>query len=310
MPQECTLNKLLDATPQLWRGRQANRSQRALSTGHARLDAHLPGHGWPLGAMTELISHKHGLGELSMLFPALAEMGEQGRWIILVDPPWIPYPASLQGHGLLLKRLLLVHTHSEKESLWACEQALRSGRGGAVLAWPEHKGVSLPCSRLRRKAAALNGMQGAHDPSGAARFARLTQPGSAGRLRLLSFARLRRLQLAAESSSKLAFLFRPESALQQPSPAALRLQLEPADPCRIQVNVIKCRGSRASEPVWISQPFSAYAKQPHHTGDHAPLTEHNSNTMLAGYPLPAPGSRSLHPGPKRQESADRRQRSH
>jgi cell division inhibitor SulA/protein ImuA len=214
--------------------------------------------------MTELISHKHGLGELSMLFPALADMGEQGRWIILVDPPWIPYPASLQGHGLLLKRLLLVHTHSEKESLWACEQALRSGRGGAVLAWPKQ----------------------------------------------ISFARLRRLQLAAESSSKLAFLFRPESALQQPSPAALRLQLEPADPCRIQVNVIKCRGGRASEPVWISQPFSAYAKQPHHTGDHAPLTEHNSNTMLAGYPLPAPGSRSLHPGPKRQESADRRQRSH
>jgi hypothetical protein len=38
--------------------------------------------------------------------------------------------------------------------------------------------VLLPCSRLRRKAATLDGMQWAHDASGTARFARLTQPGS------------------------------------------------------------------------------------------------------------------------------------
>ena len=46
------------------------------------------------------------------------------------------------------------------------------------------KGVSLPCSRLRRKAAALNVMPSTHGPSGIARVARLTQPGPAGRLRL------------------------------------------------------------------------------------------------------------------------------
>jgi len=49
------------------------------------------------------------------------------------------------------------------------------------------KGVSLPCSRLRRKAAVLDGMQSAHGPSGTARVARLTQPGPAGRLRLQIF---------------------------------------------------------------------------------------------------------------------------
>ena len=47
------------------------------------------------------------------------------------------------------------------------------------------QGVSLPFFRLRRKPAALDGMQSAHAPSGAARYARLTQPGAAGRLRLL-----------------------------------------------------------------------------------------------------------------------------
>ena len=140
------LDTLLRTTPRLWKGRRSNCSQRSLPTGHPRLDARLPGRGWPVGAVTELISHKPGVGELSLLFPALARMGQQGQWLILVDPPWIPYPASLHGHGLPLERLLLIRTHREKESLWACEQALRGSRGGSVLAWPEQ----ISFSRLRR----------------------------------------------------------------------------------------------------------------------------------------------------------------
>jgi len=204
MPQS-PLNKLLSTTPHLWKGRRGNHSQRSLPTGHARLDARLPGRGWPIGAVTELISRKPGVGELSLLFPALAEMGRQGQWLILVDPPWIPYPASLHGHGLPLERLLLVRTHSEKESLWACEQALRGNRGGSVLAWPER----------------------------------------------ISFSRLRRLQLAAEENGKLAFLFRPEQAARTGSPAALRLQLQAGSEGDTSITVLKCRGSRPVDPIWI-----------------------------------------------------------
>ena len=246
MSDKQAIDTLLRSTPRLWKGRQAVCGQRALSTGHAGLDAHLPGKGWPLGAMTELISGKPGLGEFRLLFPALAETGEQGQWVILVDPPWIPYPASLQGHGLVLERLLLVRTRGRKESLWACEQALRSGRGGAVLAWPEH----------------------------------------------ISFARLRRLQIAAENSAKLAFLFRPENALRESSPAALRLQFEPGDHYGTRINVLKCRGSRPPEPVWIPQP---HHKQPHQTQDHVLLAENSINTPLAGRPLPAVGPGSPYP---------------
>jgi cell division inhibitor SulA len=251
--QITAIDALLDSTPRLWKGSQASRGQRTLPSGRARLDARLPGNGWPLGAMTELISRKPGLGEFRLLFPALAATGGQGQWVILVDPPWIPYPASLQGHGLLLERLLLVHTRGRKESLWACEQALRSGRGGAVLAWPER----------------------------------------------ISFARLRRLQIAAENSAKLAFLFRPESALQESSPAALRLQFKPGDQHGTRINILKCRGSRPPEPVWIPQPFSHaaagdsdYEKRRSQTQNHAPLEENSINATLAGNPLSA-----VDPGP-------------
>ena len=48
-----------------------------------------------------------------------------------------------------------------------------------------NKGVSLPCSRMRRKAAALDGMPRCAQPLWYRSRCSLTQPGPAGRLRLL-----------------------------------------------------------------------------------------------------------------------------
>ena len=246
------VEQLLSTTPHLWKGRQPSRGQRALPTGHPCLDRQLPGSGWPRGAMTELITQKPGMGEFRLLFPALADTGRQGQWVILVDPPWIPYPAALRGHGLLLERLLLIRTGGGKQSLWACEQALRSGRGGAVLAWPEQAG----------------------------------------------FSQLRRLQIAAESSSKLAFLFRPESAGRESSPAALRLRLEPGAHRGVKIDILKCRGSRPAEPVRIPHFFSAYGKQQCQTHPYASLTEQNIHAALAGGVLSATDTGPAQPRPK------------
>ena len=242
------LAALLAATPQLWRGREPNRSQRTVVTGHARLDAQLPGSGWPVGAVTELIAEQPGLGEFSLLFPALSSMSTGGQWVILIDPPWIPYPASLHGHGLALERLLVVHSGSARGALWACEQALHGSQGGAVLAWPEQAG----------------------------------------------FAHLRRLQLAAEAGGKLAFLFRSQAALTTASPAPLRLHLQ-GDASGTRIDILKCRGTRPREPVWIAPriPFSRYESQPFHSAGHEP-TEPHRHTELAG-PAPAPpGSGPVH----------------
>jgi hypothetical protein len=49
---------------------------------------------------------------------------------------------------------------------------------------------------------------------------------------------LRRLQLAAESGQALAVLFRPESAAQRLSPAALRLRIDDDG----SFGIVKCRG--------------------------------------------------------------------
>jgi len=123
--------------PLLWRGRQAAHHIATLSSGHAALDDALPGHGWPLGAITELIHGIPGCGELSLLLPALTPLSKKKHQVVMVDPPWVPYPLALHSHGLALENLLVVHTRNRKESLWACEQVLHGIPGGALLAWPE-----------------------------------------------------------------------------------------------------------------------------------------------------------------------------
>lgn len=60
---------------------------------------------------------------------------------------------------------------------------------------------------------------------------------------------LRRLQLAANSSEGLAFVFRPASAQLESSPAPLRLLCRADSDGQISVEVIKRRGPVASSPI-------------------------------------------------------------
>jgi hypothetical protein len=148
--------RIVQKHPGLWLGRSLRRDIAALPTGHSALDRRLPGGGWPLGALTELLTAAPGNGELSLLLPTLARLSSQGQWIIMLDPPWVPYPPTLHGHGVALERIMLIRTDSAHESLWACEQVLRDIRGGAVLAWHDAPGFA----QLRRlQLAARNGLK-------------------------------------------------------------------------------------------------------------------------------------------------------
>ena len=136
----------LASHPLLWRGKQVSHRIATLSTGHPVLDEALPGGGWPQGAVTEFVNDASGCGELSLLLPVLARLSRENHWISMIDPPWIPYPPALYGHGLALEKLLLIRTQNSSESLWACEQVVRGISGGALLAWPN----ALSFSELRR----------------------------------------------------------------------------------------------------------------------------------------------------------------
>jgi hypothetical protein len=121
--------------PALWRGEDCARNVPALASGFETLDRCLPGGGWPQGALTEIYPQLAGIGELTLLMPACAQLTRTGRWIVFVAPPYIPYAPALAEAGVELSRLLLVQSRSHKEALWALEQSLKSEHCGAALAW-------------------------------------------------------------------------------------------------------------------------------------------------------------------------------
>lgn len=124
--------------PAVWRGAECARVAPGVSTGFAELDAHLPGGGWPSGAITEIYAERPGVGEVHITMPAAARLTQAGRWVTLVAPLHVPYAPALAHHGVRLERLLLVETATPEDNLWACEQALGAASSGAVLLWQDH----------------------------------------------------------------------------------------------------------------------------------------------------------------------------
>lgn len=140
--------------PAVWRcGECARVAVASVPTGFAELDGALPGGGWPAGALTEIYSERPGTGELRLVMPAAARLTQSGRWLTLIAPPYIPYAPALASHGVRLSRVMLVQTTAVEESLWACEQALRSRGCGAALVWLDRA----PERLLRRLQLAVEG---------------------------------------------------------------------------------------------------------------------------------------------------------
>lgn len=200
-------------------------------TGFEALDAELPGHGWPIGQLIELLFDSPGIGELGLLVPALAQVALQRRSCVWVLPserptlaagsPSVPYPPALAASGIDLARSLFVRPAVPRESFWALEQALRASHLGAVIGWVA-AGV----------------------PDG-------------------DFRALRRLQLLAARHRVLVFVLRELACAQAPSPAALRLQLAATDG-RLQVTILKRRGRPMLHPITLQL-------QPQHGNPRGPL---------------------------------------
>lgn len=213
-PAAPTLDQVL-MRADVWRGAGFARVA-AEPSGHAALDAHLPGGGWPVGALTELLLETEGIGEMQLVLPWIGRLTRAGGRAALIDPPYLPFAPALAEAGVVLPRLLVVRPGTGDGGLWALEQALRNGACGAVIGW--------------------HGFEGPH---------RVAADRSAcPALRELGGAELRRLQLAAETGRTTALLFRPAPAAVQPSTAALRLRLSAGHGGDLQIDLLKARGGR------------------------------------------------------------------
>jgi len=162
--------------PTLWLGHQLGRQADITCTsGFAVLDAQLPGGGWPRRALSELLLRQPGIGEIRLLSPSLTAIQRSGRLVMLFDPPATLSAWALAQLGFDVEQLLIINTSaaqlppgrpkavahplggwarsdrglqvSSGDSLWALEQALKSGHVGAIVAWLPPR---LRADRLRR----------------------------------------------------------------------------------------------------------------------------------------------------------------
>jgi len=124
----------------MWRAPELARvGEKIVATGHASLDAQLPGGGWPCGSLVEILQSREGRHVWQLLLPALAKAtGEEGGPIVLVDPPHLPFGPALKAQGLSSEHLLRVNTRAGRSALWASEQALRCADVVALMAWLPH----------------------------------------------------------------------------------------------------------------------------------------------------------------------------
>ncbi|MCM3352179.1 hypothetical protein M3616_23780, partial [Bacillus velezensis] len=91
----------------LWRGSQLARGgPRTIDTGFAPLSAELPGGGWPVGGLVELLAAQPGCGERRLLAPALARTVSVRRPLALVAPPQSPHATALASLGVPADTLL------------------------------------------------------------------------------------------------------------------------------------------------------------------------------------------------------------
>lgn len=145
----------------IWKAGQVAAASRAtVATGWPDID-HVLGGGWPLGQLTEFLVDAHGFGEFTLLLPALRRLTDRhdqhagmSGWAALVAPPYTPYAPALARSGLDLSRLLLIDSGEDIETLWAMEQASRSGACSAVVGW---SAISEPALLRRLQLAAESG---------------------------------------------------------------------------------------------------------------------------------------------------------
>lgn len=134
-PARSSLAQLLERND-IWTGACLARQDDALTTGFSTLDAELPGGGWPRGALIDILHQRQGMGELTLLLPALSHLTAHDEWVMLLAPPWRLFAPAWAAAGVALSRLIVVNaSDSGVDDLWAAEQALRAGSISAVLMW-------------------------------------------------------------------------------------------------------------------------------------------------------------------------------
>ena len=121
--------------PNIWLGNEIAQASDSIPSGFAKLNAALPGGGWPRGVLTEILGRQQGIGELRLFLPVLSELSNSKSWLAFIAPPYLLYAPALAYSGIDASRCVLIDAQSAADKFWAMEQTLRSGNCAMTLLW-------------------------------------------------------------------------------------------------------------------------------------------------------------------------------
>lgn len=158
--------------PHVWRVDELGAETAVLPSGHSLLDAVLPGGGWPVGTLVEVLQARAEAHVWQLVLPALsAVVRDQPGPVVLMGAPLQPFGPSLAAQGLPPERLLCIRADKPGARLWAAEQALRCAEVAAVLAWlpqarsPELRRLHLAAHQQRRLLFVMRGLSARQEAS-------------------------------------------------------------------------------------------------------------------------------------------------
>lgn len=142
----------------VWRGSDLGRqaSDEVQASGWAELDAELPGGGWPLRSVTEVLAAQPCVLEWRLLGPALRPVVAAGGQVVVVGPPRQPHVPGLLREGLSERQLVWVQAEAPAEKLWVTEQLIKANSAAAIVSWLTH----VREEQLRRLQVCASGFDG------------------------------------------------------------------------------------------------------------------------------------------------------
>jgi len=81
------------------------------------------------------------------MLPTLRHMSREGRNIVFIAPPYIPFARALEASDIRLDRLLIIDA-AKSNLTWVVEQVIKSNACGMLLAWEGSCGLNY--TQLRR----------------------------------------------------------------------------------------------------------------------------------------------------------------
>jgi protein ImuA len=169
MNQKTPLPSPQDIHPALWRASQLSRGPgRYTGTGYPAVDIELPGGGWPVDSLIDILIPRAGIGEIQLLRAALSN-GDT-RPIVMIEPPHRPVAGAWAAGDDQASRLIWVRAARDADALWAAEHTLKSGAFAAVLLWQASM-RTVTARRLHLAAQAGDTLCALFRPLGAARQA-------------------------------------------------------------------------------------------------------------------------------------------